>query len=46
MSNQSSAIVQRLWNTFTVQRGDGRSYGDLVGAVCEPRHHQAVGREA
>ena len=46
MSNQSSAIVQRLWNTVTVQRDDGRSYGELVGVVCEPRHHQAVGREA
>ena len=26
MSNQSSAIVQRFWNTFTVLPSHGRSY--------------------
>ncbi|MFN2280069.1 MAG: N-6 DNA methylase, partial [Candidatus Promineifilaceae bacterium] len=30
MSNQSSAIVQRLWNYCTVLRDDGLSYGDYV----------------
>jgi type I restriction enzyme M protein len=30
MSNDSTAIVQRLWNTFTVLHGDGLSYGDYV----------------
>lgn len=30
MSNQSSAIVQRLWNYCTVRRDDGLSYGDYV----------------
>ena len=30
MPNQSSAIVQRLWNYCTVLRDDGLSYGDYV----------------
>jgi hypothetical protein len=30
LSNQSSAIVQRLWNYCTVLRDDGLSYGDYV----------------
>jgi len=30
MSNQSSTIVQRLWNYCNVQREDGVSYGDYV----------------
>ena len=30
MVNQSSAIVQRLWNYCTVLRDDGLSYGDYV----------------
>lgn len=30
MNNQSSAIVQRLWNYCTVLRDDGLSYGDYV----------------
>jgi type I restriction enzyme M protein len=29
-NNQSSAIVQRLWNYCTVLRDDGLSYGDYV----------------
>lgn len=30
MSNESSTIVQRLWNYCTVLRDDGLSYGDYV----------------
>jgi type I restriction enzyme M protein len=30
MSNQSSAIVQKVWNYCTVLRDDGVSYGDYV----------------
>jgi type I restriction enzyme M protein len=30
MSNQSSTIVQRLWNYCNVLRDDGMSYGDYV----------------
>src|SRR5512136_1631823 len=30
MSNQSSTIVQRLWNYCNVLRDDGVSYGDYV----------------
>ena len=30
MSNQSSSIVQRLWNYCNVLRDDGMSYGDYV----------------
>jgi type I restriction enzyme M protein len=30
MPNQSSAIVQRLWNYCTLLRDDGLSYGDYV----------------
>ena len=30
MNNQSSTIVQRLWNYCNVLRDDGMSYGDYV----------------
>jgi len=30
MSNESSTIVQKLWNYCTVLRDDGVSYGDYV----------------
>lgn len=30
MSNESSTIVQRLWNYCNVLRDDGVSYGDYV----------------
>ena len=30
MSNDSSAIVQKLWNYCNVLRDDGVSYGDYV----------------
>jgi type I restriction enzyme M protein len=30
MTNQSSTIVQRLWNSCNVLRDDGMSYGDYV----------------
>src|SRR6266496_1417989 len=30
MANESSAIVQRLWNYCNVLRDDGVSYGDYV----------------
>jgi len=30
MSNESSTIVQRLWNYCNVLRDDGMSYGDYV----------------
>ena len=30
MANESSAIVQRMWNYCNVLRDDGVSYGDYV----------------
>jgi type I restriction enzyme M protein len=30
MANESSTIVQRLWNYCNVLRDDGMSYGDYV----------------
>ena len=33
MSNESSSIVQRLWNYCNVLRDDGVSYGDYVGQL-------------
>jgi hypothetical protein len=41
MSNQSAAIVQRLWNYCNVLRDDGIFYGDY----CISQGHVAVRSE-
>ena len=33
MANESSTIVQRLWNYCNVLRDDGVSYGDYVEQI-------------